>query len=388
MKSKKISVLNLSVLVALAKGFTVFYFVLLPVFYAEKFIGAKALGYIGAIFIAMVIVGALMVAKWLHNWATKSLLWLTAWVALFATLLLLVAVSMSNLALVVGSYILMGLASGTAMSGINVLIADATTKGDRFKAMAQLTMLTDIVRITFPLVVAGVVLLGESAAAILVILLANIVFLWLVYQVPVGPKKAAEEDISGEFEKASHNKRLRFNLLLEFLDSLASSQLVIFVPLLFLAKGYSLENTLILQTFVFVGYLSGRWLVSMGARRYSGLRAVIVAEIGMILTITLLLTVKPLLILYVLSLCLGIFTRGTSPPIKAMAFDSLDDHQIKQGSAFHVLAGDSGSALAQLTFGLLVAWLGASAPFITGAILAALIVLVCLAKEYGMLGKS
>lgn len=385
MKSQKISVLNLSILVSLAKGFTVFYFVLLPVFYAEKFIDAKMLGYIGALFIVMVILGALAVARWLHMWSTRALLHLTAWAALLATLMLLIASSGQTLPLVVAAYILMGLASGAVLSGINVLIADATVKGDRFKTMAQLTMLTDVVRIVFPLFVAAAVLLGESSAAVLVILLANIVFLGLVYRIQTTPRSKVEEIIPAELEKAFHNKRLRFNLLLEFLDSLASSQLVVFIPLLFLAKGYSLESTLVLQTFVFMGYLSGRWIISLFARRYSGLKAVIVAEIGMILTIILLLIVQPIAALYILSFCLGIFTRGTSPPIKAMAFDSLDDHQVKQGSAFHVLAGDSGSALAQLIFGLLVAWFGATAPFITGAVLAGFIAMICFSKEYRLL---
>lgn len=385
MKLQKISVLKLSILVSLAKGFTVFYFVLLPVFYAEKFIDAKVLGYVGAIFVAMVIVGALIVARWLHGWSTRTLLRSTAWMALLATFILLIAANTQSLSLVVASYALMGLASGTALSGINVLIAEATVKGDRFKAMAQLTMLTDVVRIAFPLVVAGTVLLGKSAAAVLVILLANIVFLGLIYRIQTTSKSKTEEVFPAELEKAFHNKRLRFNLLLEFLDSLASSQLVVFVPLLFLAKGYSLESTLVLQTFVFIGYLSGRWIISLLARRYSGLRAVIVAEIGMIATIILLLIVQPIAALYVLSFCLGIFTRGTSPPIKAMAFDSLDDHQVKQGSAFHVLAGDSGSALAQLIFGLLVAWFGATAPFITGAVLAGFIAMICFSKEYRLL---
>ena len=385
MKSKKMSVLSLSLLVSLAKGFTVFYFVLLPVFYAEKLIDAKLLGYIGAVFITMVILGALVVVRWLHKWSTKTLLRTTSWIALLATLLLLTASTLKNVPLIVASYMLMGLASGTALSGINVLIAEATVKGDRFKTMAQLTMLTDVVRIIFPLFVAGAVLLGRSVTAVLIILLANMAFVAQVYRINLIRKSNTEEIVPMEIGKALHNKHFRFNLLLEFLDSLASSQLVIFVPLLFLAKGYTLESTLVLQTFVFLGYLGGRWLVSLLARRYTGLRAVISAELGMIATIILLLVVQPIALLYVLSFLLGIFTRGTSPAIKAMAFDSLDDHQVKQGSAFHVLAGDSGGALAQLIFGLLVAWFGANAPFITGAFFAGVIAVVCLLKELGLL---
>jgi MFS family permease len=85
---------------------------------------------------------------------------------------------------------------------------------------------------------------------------------------------------------------------------------------------------------------------------------------------------------------LGIFARGTSPAIKALAFDSIDDHQAKQASAIYVVAGDSGSALAQLTFGFLVAWLGANAPFIMSAIVAGLIAAMCLVRYPGRSHRS
>lgn len=134
--------------------------------------------------------------------------------------------------------------------------------------------------------------------------------------------------------------------------------------------------------------MSGRWLVSALAGRFSGLKAVGLAESGMVISIILLLLVEPLWALYALSFTLGIFARGTSPAIKSLAYDALDDSQMKQGSALHVVAGDSGSALGQLTFGLLVAAYGAKMPFIVAASVASIAAILCLPWFGEMFAKA
>lgn len=385
MKKAEKSIFWLSIVVALAKGVSVFYFVLLPVFYAEGLIDSKTLGYLGALAISMVIFGAVVVARWLHSMSTKRLLSLSAWALIASTVTLFSASYLNNIPLLVLAYAAMGVASGAALSGINVLIANNTVSGDRYKAMAQLTMMTDVVRIIFPLFVAGAVALGESSTAVGLILIACVAFLLILNRLPKAEKsdeKKSEEITATKLDKAFHNKPFRFVMSLEFLDSFSSSQLFVFVPLVFLAKGYSLQNTLVLQSFIFIGYLSGRWIVSMAARKYSGFKAIAIAEVGMVAVIVLILLAKSMESLYILSFALGVFTRGTSPAIKALAFDALPDHQVKQGSAFHVIAGDSGSALAQFTFGLLVAWYGVNAPFIVAAVVGGYIALVCAMKIF------
>src|SRR6266496_1982389 len=76
--------LRLYALPALAKGFSVFFFVLLPVFYAQKYIASLEVGYVGALSIAMLVCGALIVTKWLHKLATKLLLQVSAWLGLLS----------------------------------------------------------------------------------------------------------------------------------------------------------------------------------------------------------------------------------------------------------------------------------------------------------------
>ena len=383
MKQTAKSLSNLYAIQVLVKGFSVFYFVLLPVYYAEKLIGSAQLGYIGALFIVLLIIGAVVVARWLHGLDTKKLLQGASLIAILATAVLLIGSLQDNLVLVIFSYGFMGLAVGIAMSGVNAVAAHLTIRGDRFKSLAKMSMLTDIVRIVFPTLVAGMVLLGASSAAVLLIIATAIVFLLLCSRLP--KLNAPEESlVSVNTESLKTNKSFRYILSLEFFDSFSSSQLFVFLPLVFLAKGHSLESSLLLQSFIFAGYMSGRWLVSLLAKRFSGLRAIAYAEVGMVICIFLLLVAQHLWLLYVLSFALGVFARGTSPAIKALAFDSLTEVQIRKGSAVHVIAGGSGSALGQLLFGLLIAWYGVNAPFIVAAVIAGLIAAVCMVKPFRM----
>jgi MFS family permease len=241
-------------------------------------------------------------------------------------------------------------------------------------------MLTDIIRIVFPLLVSGAVILATVSAAIILIIVTTVVFFLFSSSLPRS-HSLVNENLNGEIiDSVRKNRNFLYVLSLEFLDSFSSSQLFVFLPLIFLAKGYSIESSLLLQSFIFLGYLSGRLFVSFLAKIYSGIKAIAYAEIGMVITIILLLATSNLWILYMLSYALGIFARGTAPAIKALAFDSLTEHQVKKGSALHVVAGDSGSALGQLLFGFSVTWYGTNSPFIAAAGIAAFIAVICLVK--------
>lgn len=370
---------DLYVLTALSKGFPVFCSILLPILYVENIINVEAIGYIGAVFIAMTIIGALLVSKWLHQQDTRTMLRVASVGVISASVVILVAINFGSIALLTIAYGLMGVAAGMALSGVNALTAAMTTRGARFKTIANLSMVADLVRVLFALAVTGLVALDLIAIAAVLITIMGLVFLFYVSRQPPYEIETIPIINLSTFRR---NGKFKFIMSLEFLDSFSSSQLFIFLPLLFLAKGYSIESSLLLQTVTFIGYMSGRWAIGVFAQRYSGLRAVGFSEVGMVVSIVLLLLVNSLLFLYVLTFALGFFARGTSPAIKALAFDSLNDNQVKQGSAVQVIVGDSGSALGQLVFGILVATYSANSPFILATVIASLITILCTPKVY------
>jgi FSR family fosmidomycin resistance protein-like MFS transporter len=369
---------SLYILPPIAKGFTTFYFVLLPIFYVGHIITTKQIGYIGALYITFLILGAIAIVRWLHALETRKMLVGAALVSILATILLLIGSIRNSLALIIISYCLMGAVSGTTVSGFAVLAANYTKRGDRFIMLAKLGTLGDVLRIAFPLLATVAVAIGDRTGAVVLVLAVSVLFFVLCLGLP---KRQGTTHLPGILPpgKLRHNKAFRFVMGVEFADSFSSSQLYVFLPLLFLAKGYSLSNGLVLQSFVFLGYLGGRWLVSYLAHRYSGIRSIGYAELGMVASIVLLLTIEQLWLLYVVSFTLGVFVRGTAPTIKGIVLDTLEEDQMKRGSAVYTIVGDGGSALGQLIFGFLAAWYGAKSPFIVAAIIVALTGVACLA---------
>src|SRR5665213_2872157 len=147
--------------------------------------------------------------------------------------------------------------------------------------LAKLGTLGDVLRIVFPLLVTAAVAIGARTGAVLLVLAVSILFFVLCLSLPKTHNMAQLPDLLPP-GKLRHNKAFRFVMGVEFTDSFSSSQLYVFIPLLFLAKGYSLSNGLLLQSFIFLGYLGGRWFVSYLAKRFSGIRSIGYAELGMV----------------------------------------------------------------------------------------------------------
>lgn len=370
----------ISILSSLLKGFSVYYFLLLPILYALHLIQAQELGYIGALLVVGILAGAFLVTYKLHTYKKESLLKISYLLLVCATLLLFQYQLIYILSL---AFLLIGLATGVGMSSLNALAAQFTFKGHRFKALSKIAMLTDLVRIIYPLIAGGIYALtgfiGLIYFALATVISYGVFMYCLINNHEIETKTLQDKKTLklNSVKSFIKNKPFFFVMIIEFLDSFASSQLFVFLPALLIFKNFTIENALVMQSIVFVGYLCGRWIISSLASRFSGLMAVGVAEVGMVVTIILLITIPPSLFIYVLCFLLGLFSRGTSPVIKALAFDRLEPEQMQRGSAIHVIGGDSGSALGQFVFGLLLAWFGVTAPFVGGAICAGIVAIAC-----------
>lgn len=360
------------ILKSISKGFSVYFSMLLPVLYAQGVISSFQVGYIGALMIASMVVGAFIVVHKLHQYETKHLLYgASVGIMVFAGLMIIGTYSKSDTILTI-AFILCGGTIGILGSAVDTVTAGLTVKGDRYTMVAKIAALSDIVRLTLPIILAVALSLGNLAFSYSAVLVAGVLFIRTAQKVPSNLHSQRPTDQSFS-KKLRTNRIFQYFLTVEFLDSFSSSQLFVFLPILFLAKGYSVENSLLMQTAIFLGYMIGRLVVSKLANRYSGESAVAIAEVGMALSIAGLILASPLPLLYILSFLLGVFTRGTSPAIKALTFDSLADNHMKRGVALYIMAGDTGSALAQFTFGVLVAWYGAKTPFMLGALIAVIV---------------
>jgi MFS family permease len=279
------------------------------------------------------------------------------------------------------AYVCVGVATGLGMSTVNALAAEFTIKGMRYKVLAKMAMVMDVMRIGYPFL-SGLIYVATGIRGLIFFALFTVcifVLFTIFYKLRFN---AGELVIKQKAEKAlqapiKHNRPFFFMILLEFLDSFASSQLFVFLPALLVFKHYSIENALIMQSVVFSGYLCGRWLVGVLANRFTGLIAVGLAEIGMIVAIIFLVFLPASHFIYLICFFLGLFTRGTSPVLKALIFDQLEPHQIPKGTAIYGVSGDTGGAIAQLLFGFMLAWFGVTAPFVLASIAAGLVVIGC-----------
>ncbi len=365
----------------LAKSFMVLYMLFLPVYYANGRITTRQVGYLGAVFIVAVIAGALSVASKLHIIKTKTLLITMAVANTIASYILLVSIADNAISGVYLAYMLSGYTVGVSIACMNNLVAHASGKGSRYGLLAKIGMLMSMSRIALPVILGLVIRFGNYEQVPLITIFLGVVFGCLCLGIPVIATETATQVENSKNAKPLRNINFRFILLLEFLDSFSSAQLVVFLPILFLAKGYSLQNGLLLQASVFIGYVVGTYVISIIAGKKDGYTAVALAELGLIACLAGLLLVNGFIVLACLSFLLGGFARGTSPPIKALSFDSLDEKEYKKGTAIHVIAGDSGGALSQLVFGLLIAWLGVQAPFIVSILVCCVIIILIVLRK-------
>ncbi len=379
MKKGIFGYINLSLLQTIVKGSGVFYFVLLPVFYEEHIVNKLAVGYWGGLFIFFLILGAFVIAKWAHRASVKKIMIGSSLLLILAAVILYAGYLVLSQSLLMCAFIIAGFGVGIGMSGVNTLAGHMTKPGDRYTTLAALFMMTDLARIIFPLIVSGAIYLGFKQIPLLCIIFISclsLVLSWVLPNIQSAKTLSKEKDL----QPLRKNKTFLYTLVFEFLDSLASSQLFVFLPFIFLAKGYSLESSILLQSCIFGGYLCGRWVIGFFAKRSSGTIALMYSEFLMGVLLILLLITSNIVLLYVLTFILGIFARGTSPVIKGLTFDALPSEHMTKGSAMHVIAGDSGSAIGQFVFGLLFAWYSAQAPFIAAIAVSFLISVLLLIK--------
>ncbi|MCW1907793.1 MAG: MFS transporter [Candidatus Saccharibacteria bacterium] len=364
-------------LYTLSKGFLAYYFVLLPLLYERGLITTRQVGYIGAGFIMALIAAAFLVANRLHSLSTKSLLKRSSWLVLATSIVLVWTARSGNVPLLAACYALTGLSVGLSISAVNALLASYTTKGNRYGLLANLSMISSLSRIVYPILVAVVLLASDNYYLTFIIgVLQALAILLLSSKVSVSSNLHLESSDNEVKVKLLTKPGFRYVLSLEFLDSFASAQLFVFLPILFLSKGYSILNGFALQASVFFGYVVGTFILSKLSKKYSGYRSLMIAELGMVITILALLYLRGLGLLLFVTFLLGGFARGTSPILKAMSFDNLEEREYKKGGAMHVIAGDSGNAVAQLLFGLLIGWFGVKSPFFASAVVCIFIIVL------------
>jgi predicted MFS family arabinose efflux permease len=271
------------------------------------------------------------------------------------------------------AYALAGAASGL-FEPIGVsLVAKLSASNGRGKAIGNFAAFGDMGRIA---VVATVTAMAgwfgvNNACAILLATNLAALILATAYLEKPGPDDEGEApEVRVPLRDLLNLRNFRYATLAGIADSFSSSSLYIFIPFLLTAKGIALANTLYFNVIFFAGYMAGRVFLGRLADRYGAPRTLIVSELMMATLILVLTLASGTAMIVVLLFVLGVFTRGTSPIIRAMVADSLE-----QQSSFHEafsvysFASRGSSAVSRPVYGYLAAYSGiASAFYVASAV--------------------
>ena len=150
------------------------------------------------------------------------------------------------------------------------------------------------------------------------------------------------------------NRKFCFATLAGIADSSSSASLYIFLPFLLIAKGIPLANSLYFNVVFFAGYMSGRLVLGRLADKHGAPQMLMAAKVAMAALILFLTMTKGSLMPAAFLFVLGIFTRGSSPIIRAMVADSMEEG-ISFHNAFSAFSSASrgSSAISRPVFGIL-----------------------------------
>jgi MFS family permease len=183
-----------------------------------------------------------------------------------------------------------------------------------------------------------------------------------------GNGKAAAAEIPVHMSELLKNRKFCFATAAGIADSFSSASLYIWIPFLLVAKGIALANTLYFNVIFFAGYMSGRLLLGRLADRRGAPQVLMASKLAMSALIVLLMLLSQRMVMVVLLFFLGVFTRGSSPIIRAMVADSIDE-RVSFHNAFSAYSSASrGSiALCRPVAGFLAQYAGIASVFYMAA---------------------
>ena len=366
-------IILIGILKAISKWFMVLFMILLPIFHYQWLIDTIELWYLGTLLIGWVIVGSLFISLYGSKFSFASLVF--GGVLFFGCGLMCLWFRDYHCLLII-AYILPWIGMGMSGSIFDSIGASLTKEWKRFKSFSYIAMIGDVMRISYPLIFGR--LYTVYGVSFVVIISCVILFVYIVgCVILVTQEKFLWHEMASE-PIATHSllsRNFSSVLFISFLDSIASSQLFVFLPLLLLFKWFAFGDTLIMQSLIFVGYMSGRWLVGILADKIGGFLALKRSEVGMIVTILLLMLMPVGYVTYVICRALWVATRGTSPVISSLVFDQIDKSHYTRGSSIHTIVGYTWDAVGQFMFALLAAYFGYVAPFRWSVVVCVIVVL-------------
>jgi FSR family fosmidomycin resistance protein-like MFS transporter len=281
-----------------------------------------------------------------------------SWFALFFS---------SHLALLFLGYAFGGISSGLFEPIGNSLVAKLSPSGNRSTAIGNFAAFGDMGRIAVVAVATALAGFLHVDNACLVMFSSSVIVLVLAYIAMAktnGETNPVPEEMPVHLGDLLKNRKFCFATAAGIADSFSSASLYIFIPFLLISKGIPLADTLFFNVIFFAGYMSGRLVLGRLADKHGAPNILMGSKVAMALLILLLTLISGTALLLALLFLLGIFTRGSSPIIRAMVADTMGENESFHDafSAFSSASRGS-SALSRPIYGFLASFAGISSVF-------------------------
>ncbi len=354
----------------LVKGWQVSLLLLLPILQLQGKISFFDIGFLGMI-MSIFQVGANFYSGHLSEKigskkviALSMLLFTASWITLLG----------SSYLFLVLAYCLDGIACGLFLPLANSVVAKISPE-NRASRLGNFAAVTDLGRVLFSgLTTFFVSRFGINSFSLIFTLISAIflVAFYLTHNLKLASVK--EEELTKTSLRALlANKRYLLVVLIGILDASSSVSLFIFLPLLLVPKGISLESTGFLTALFFLGYFCGRIILGRFADKFGASKILIVSEIAMAILILLLIFINIYLIVALVIFILGAFTRGTSPIIRAMVAHSVsENHKFDKAYSFHSFSLNTSTAIVRPIFGFSAGIFGVASVFYLCSLIVAL----------------
>ncbi len=372
----------LYVLAFLIKGWEVSLLLVLPILQTRGKINLFELGLLAATFSAFQIITSLISGNLAEKFTSK----LVMTVSIFSYGLVWLVLALSqNLPLLFLVCCLGGIANGLFIPLANSQIAKISDK-NRAKEMGDFSAFSDIGRVV--LVGVASFLIGKLNLSV-----ASLIFTGMAFVATIIFTKVTILNTSGKSElenlesvRLHHLLKIKsfiFAVMIGIFDVFSSASLFIFIPLLLLPKGIQISSVGLLSALFFAGYLVGRVFLGRLADKYGADKVLVVAELLMAGFIICLILVNNFILISSILFLLGIFTRGTSPVIRAMMADSVSEkHKFDKAFSIHSFALGISNATSRSVYGFSAGIFGiASVFYISAAVAVATLIPICLYKN-------
>ncbi|MBI2315360.1 MFS transporter [Candidatus Daviesbacteria bacterium] len=329
--------MNKKLLYALAfliKGWEVSLLLILPILQTQGKINVYMLGILAAAFACFQIIASLSAGHLAEKFNSKTIivgamfLYSLSWLILFFPV---------NILVLFGVYCLAGAGSGVFIPLANSAVAKS---GDKVSAkeLGDFSAFTDVGRVILSSLTAfliGSIGLSLASLCFMVLAIASII---IVVKMTIVRSVVEDQSTEVQYIKSHHlleSNKFVLAVSAGVFDIFASSSVYIFIPLLLIPKGISLSSVGLLSALFFVGYIFGRMTLGRLADKYDAVKILVISEISMAILIICLIFINNFILIASVLFVLGIFTRGTSPVIRAIMAHSVGEKE-KFDKAFSI----------------------------------------------------